>query len=152
MPSTIKAMLVVCFIVKRVLVCGCFDLFHPGHLFFFKQAREYGDYLIVLVARDSNALKIKGEKPLNNEFKRKQRIEEMSVADEVVLGDEFDLFKGALRHYPDVIVLGYDQVVDVRELRKVIKERKLNIRVIRLKKPLNPTVFKSSILRKNVFR
>ena len=45
--------------MKKVMVFGTFDGLHEGHLDFFRQAREYGDYLIVAVARDVNVKKIK---------------------------------------------------------------------------------------------
>lgn len=37
---------------KIVYVCGSFDLIHPGHVEFLKQARALGDYLIVGVQSD----------------------------------------------------------------------------------------------------
>lgn len=38
---------------KVVYVSGSFDLLHPGHIEFLKQARALGDYLIVGVQNDS---------------------------------------------------------------------------------------------------
>ena len=40
---------------------GTFDLLHPGHEHFLKQAKRYGD-LIVVIARDNTVLKVKGKK------------------------------------------------------------------------------------------
>jgi ethanolamine-phosphate cytidylyltransferase len=37
---------------KIVYVCGSFDLLHPGHIEFLKQARALGEYLIVGVQND----------------------------------------------------------------------------------------------------
>ena len=52
--------------MKVVMVFGAFDGFHPGHLDFFKQARAYGDILVVSVGTDRNVEKIKGNfKSLN---------------------------------------------------------------------------------------
>ncbi|KKR72063.1 MAG: FAD synthase [Candidatus Roizmanbacteria bacterium GW2011_GWB1_40_7] len=34
--------------MKKVLVGGCFDLIHYGHIVFLKEARKQGDYLIVV--------------------------------------------------------------------------------------------------------
>lgn len=39
--------------MKKVLTVGVFDYFHLGHLRLFKQAREYGDYLIVAVQEEA---------------------------------------------------------------------------------------------------
>ncbi|MHA1679090.1 MAG: adenylyltransferase/cytidyltransferase family protein, partial [Promethearchaeota archaeon] len=55
---------------KKVLCFGTFDILHPGHVSFLKQARKYGNYLVVVVARDENVKKIKGKYPLDNELKR----------------------------------------------------------------------------------
>ena len=45
---------------KKVLVSGCFDLLHAGHIAFFKTASSYGD-LYVSIGRDENLLLLKGE-------------------------------------------------------------------------------------------
>ena len=55
---------------NKVMVFGTFDILHPGHLNFFKQAREFGNFLIAVIARDKTVLKIKGRLPKNNEKKR----------------------------------------------------------------------------------
>ena len=47
---------------KKVLVSGCFDLLHGGHVAFFKTAAMYGD-LYVSVGRDNNLLLLKGKMP-----------------------------------------------------------------------------------------
>ena len=36
------------------MVFGTFDILHPGHLDFFKQAREYGDEVVCVIARNIN--------------------------------------------------------------------------------------------------
>jgi len=45
---------------KKVVVTGCFDWFHSGHVRFFEEASEYGD-LYVVVGRDENVRLLKGE-------------------------------------------------------------------------------------------
>jgi len=40
---------------KKVMVFGTFDIFHPGHRSFLNQAKKYGNYLIVVVARDKQS-------------------------------------------------------------------------------------------------
>lgn len=44
----------------RVMVTGCFDWFHSGHVRFFEEAAEYGD-LYVVVGHDENVRLLKGE-------------------------------------------------------------------------------------------
>ena len=44
---------------RKVIVTGCFDWFHTGHIRFFEEAAEYGD-LYVIVGHDKNLEKLKG--------------------------------------------------------------------------------------------
>lgn len=44
---------------KKVLVTGCYDWFHSGHVRFFEEASEYGDLYVVL-GHDKNLEKLKG--------------------------------------------------------------------------------------------
>ncbi len=43
---------------KKVLVSGCFDLLHSGHVQFFREAAEHGD-LFVRVGSDDNIRHLK---------------------------------------------------------------------------------------------
>jgi cytidyltransferase-like protein len=45
---------------KKVLVTGCFDWFHSGHIRFFEEVSELGD-LYVVVGHDANIRALKGE-------------------------------------------------------------------------------------------
>jgi cytidyltransferase-like protein len=45
---------------KRVMVTGCYDWFHSGHVRFFEEASELGD-LYVVVGHDANIRLLKGE-------------------------------------------------------------------------------------------
>ena len=40
---------------RKVMVSGCYDLLHGGHIAFFKTASAYGD-LYVMIGRDENLL------------------------------------------------------------------------------------------------
>jgi cytidyltransferase-like protein len=44
---------------KKVVVTGCYDWFHSGHVRFFEEVSEYGD-LYVCVGNDANLLHLKG--------------------------------------------------------------------------------------------
>ena len=54
---------------KKVLVSGCYDLLHGGHIAFFKTAAAYGN-LFVSIGRDENLLLLKGNKPVFSEDER----------------------------------------------------------------------------------
>lgn len=54
-----------------VLTNGCFDLLHPGHVFFLNQAAELGDFLIVGLNGDASVRALKGpHRPVQPERER----------------------------------------------------------------------------------
>ncbi len=131
-----------------VMVFGTFDFLHLGHLDFFKQARQVGNKLVVVVARDSNAEKLKGMRPFFSEQERLEMVRSLRIVDEAVLGDESNFFSAVEVFQPDVIALGYDQrFLAEKEIGKKLKELGLKANVLRLK-PFKEQRFKSSVLRK----
>ena len=129
--------------MKRVITFGSFDILHPGHIYFFKQAKKYGDYLFVVVARDKTIEKIKGRKPLYDETKRREAVQKIRIVNKAVLGDLEDPYKIIERVHPDVICLGYDQESFVDNLEAELKKRHLHPKIVKLK-PYRPEQYKSS--------
>ena len=101
---------------KKVMVFGTFDILHKGHFNFFKQAKKYGN-LIVVIARDENVRKVKGQLPKNNESDRLKNVQK-SVG-KVILGDKKDKLKVIRKIKPDVICVGYDQIVPINDLKNI---------------------------------
>ncbi|MBN2094475.1 MAG: FAD synthase [Candidatus Aenigmarchaeota archaeon] len=132
---------------KTVLVFGTFDIFHPGHEFFLKEAKKHGDTLEVVVARDKTVEEVKGMAPRNDERKRVFVLQSLDYIDEVILGSLGDKYQIIEALEPDVICLGYDQKAFTDNLGEEIKKRGLKAEVIRINKALEPEVFKSSKLR-----
>jgi len=132
---------------KKVLVFGAFDTIHPGHLDFFKQARKYGDKLIVVIARDKTILRVKEQKPQHPEKERLKKVGNLSLVDQAVLGDLQDYYRIITNINPDVICLGYDQRHFIEGLGKKLKTLNLSPKIVRLK-PFHPEKYKSSWLRK----
>ena len=118
--------------MKKVMCFGTFDILHPGHLSYFEQALCFGDYLIVVVARDKVSEKLKGRKPRNKERKRLLKVRK--VVDRAVLGYVKDRFKVIEKYKPDVICFGYDQKVS-SDLMKRIKKAKIKIKKAKSYKP-----------------
>jgi cytidyltransferase-like protein len=60
---------------KKVIVTGCYDWFHSGHVRFFEEAAEHGE-LYVVVGHDANLRLLKGEgHPLFHEQERRYLVE-----------------------------------------------------------------------------
>lgn len=135
--------------MKKVLVFGTFDVVHMGHIHMLKEAKEYGDYLVVSVARDKNVELIKGERPYYSENERVEFLKHLSLIDEVVLGELKEVYKNIGAVKPDTIALGYDQKVYVGELAQAITTLNLNIPIVRLK-PYKPDKYKSSKLKRYI--
>lgn len=134
--------------VKTVLTFGTFDNFHDGHAFFLRQARQYGDRLIAVVARDATVRVVKGRLPELHEDARRKEVEAQGIADEVVLGSRHDYFAVLKRFRPDVIYLGYDQKNFITDKLQVeLEKRGMQSRIVR-GRAYKPEEFKSSIRRK----
>ncbi|MFO0781065.1 MAG: adenylyltransferase/cytidyltransferase family protein [Candidatus Gracilibacteria bacterium] len=134
---------------KKVMAFGTFDLFHAGHENYLKQAKELGDQLIVIIARDETVKKIKGHEPAQNENERLKNVRMSGIADKVVLGYKGDKYKVLKKFRPDVLALGYDQFVFTQRLEKTLIDLKMNADIIRLQ-PYFPQIYKSSLLRKGL--
>lgn len=133
--------------MKKVLVFGAFDGLHPGHLDFFKQAKKFGDYLIVSVGTDKNVEKIKGKKPLFSQEERLEVVSSIKIVDEAVLGREIDFYSHIKEVNPAVVGLGYDQWASEEEVRDELTKVGLSkTKVVRLK-PYKEDRSKSTILK-----
>lgn len=133
--------------MSKVIVFGAFDGLHEGHLNFLKQARNFGDYLVVVVARDKNIFRIKNHFPNNTEKQRFSDIRECGLANEVRLGYESDPYKIIEEIKPDVICLGYDQKSFNNNLKEKLKRKGLEPRILTMKS-YKSKKFHSSILYK----
>jgi len=134
--------------MTTVICFGTFDLLHPGHLNYFKQAKEHGDQLIVIVSRDQNA-RGAGKSLLFSEKERLELVENLEIVDEALLGDLEDKFKAIKEKNPDVICLGYDHKVSEEELRNKLAEFNLKPKIVRAK-PYKEEIYKSSKIKDSI--
>ncbi len=132
---------------KRIMVFGTFDGLHKGHLNFFKQAKNLAQnsFLIVSIARDKNVLKIKGDCPTKNETERQFLISSCTLADKVVLSGLKNHIPHIIKEHPDIIALGYDQRDYIKNLKKDLRSKGLDVRIVRLK-PYKQNIYKNKLL------
>jgi len=132
--------------MKKVMVFGVFDLLHPGHEAFLKQAKKLGS-VVVSVARDANVKKVKGKAAVFSEKKRLEHVKQLKIAKKVILGALHDPMGHIKKEKPDIIALGYDQQDYIKNLKVQLQKNGLKTKVVRLKS-FRPDIFKSSLIKK----
>lgn len=71
---------------NSVLVGGCFDVLHPGHIEFLKRSKSLGKTLHLLLESDESISKKKGtSRPLNTQIVRAQNLSKIEFVDEIIL-------------------------------------------------------------------
>lgn len=71
--------------MKIGLICGCFDLFHIGHLNILENCKNNCDYLIVGVCNDAHIRLKKHKEPIINELDRLKIINAIKYVDKAFL-------------------------------------------------------------------
>jgi rfaE bifunctional protein nucleotidyltransferase chain/domain len=98
---------------RLVFTNGCFDLLHPGHVRYLKQARALGDALAVALNSDSSVRALKGaHRPILNQQERAEIIAALESVDYVVIFDQETPRSLIAALLPDVLVKGGDWDID----------------------------------------
>ena len=121
---------------KIVLAGGVFDIIHPGHIHTLNAAKALGDVLVVAIATDKTAQKMKKRPPLHNQELRRELVSYLSMVDRAVIGHEDDIFETVKEIKPNIIVLGYDQVHQEKFIDDGCKRINLNVEIVRLQSPV----------------
>jgi len=79
--------------LRVVLAGGVFDIIHPGHIHTLKAAKALGDILVVAIATDKTAQKMKKRIPLHNQELRRELVDCLSMVDVAIVGHENDIFE-----------------------------------------------------------
>lgn len=95
---------------KKVLVSGCFDLLHGGHIAFLKTAASYGK-LYVSVGTDNNLLQLKGKRPFFSQEERLYIVKSIKYVCEAFLtsgSGMLDFEPDLMRINPDIFIVNTD--------------------------------------------
>jgi len=130
--------------LRVVLAGGVFDIIHPGHIHTLTSAKALGDILVVVVATDKTAIKMKKKTPLHEQNQRQLLVNSLSMVDLCLIGHEVDIFKTVDLVKPEIIALGYDQVHQEKFITDGCKNLKLDCKVARLQSPV-PEISSSGI-------
>jgi len=121
---------------KIVLAGGVFDIIHPGHIHTLNAAKALGGILVVAIATDKTAKKMKKRSPLHNQELRCELVSSLSMVDKAIVGHEDDIFQTVKEVKPNIIVLGYDQVHQEKFISDGCKRINLNVEIVRLESPV----------------
>ena len=130
--------------IRVVLAGGVFDIIHPGHIHTLKAAKALGNVLVVVIATDKTAQKMKSRIPLHNMELRKDLVRSLSMVDYAVVGYEGDIFKSVELIRPNIIALGYDQVHQEKFIIDGCKKIGIDVSIARLQSPI-PDIKSSKI-------
>jgi len=122
--------------IKVVLAGGVFDIIHPGHIHTLNAAKQLGDVLVVVVATDNTAVKMKKRRPLHSQEQRQELVNSLSMVDLCLIGQEDDIFKTVNNVRPQIIALGYDQAHQEKFITEGCKKINLDAKVARLQSPI----------------
>ena len=122
--------------LRIVLAGGVFDIIHPGHIHTLNAAKLLGDVLVVVVATDNTAVKMKKRTPIHSQEQRQELVNSLEVVDLSLIGQENDIFKTVNHVKPQIIALGYDQIHQEGYITEGCKKIKLNAKVARLQSPI----------------
>lgn len=104
---------------KTVLVGGCFDIFHFGHLLFLEGAQKEGDILIIALESDEFIRTHKKKEPFHTQKERAQILAGLEVVDYVLLLPLFTAEKA----YSDLVESLRPGIIAVTEGDKVIEKK-----------------------------
>ncbi len=119
--------------IRVGLAGGVFDIIHIGHVFTLNEAKKHCDVLVAAVASDEHILK-KGRKPVHSQAYRVAMVDFLKPVDVAIAGGK-SYEETLARVGPDVIIYGYDQEPFLKPA---------GVRIVKLKKYLEPEKFKSS--------
>ena len=92
--------------------------------------------MVVAIATDKTAQKMKKRPPLHNQELRRELVNCLSMVDRAIIGHEDDIFETVKEIKPNIIVLGYDQIHQEKFIDDGCKRINLNVEIVRLQSPV----------------
>lgn len=115
--------------MERIVAQGTFDILHPGHVHYLREAASMGDELHVIVARRENVTHKPA--PVVPDWQRVEMVSSLKPVDHARLGHPEDIFVPIEAIEPTTIVLGHDQHHDADAIRNALAERGIDCDVVR---------------------
>ena len=98
---------------RVVMTNGCFDILHPGHLHYLREAKTLGEHLIVALNTDNSVKRLKGNhRPINSLQTRATMLLALEMVDAVVEFDQDTPEELIKDLQPDILVKGGDYAIE----------------------------------------
>jgi rfaE bifunctional protein nucleotidyltransferase chain/domain len=91
-----------------VFTNGCFDLIHSGHIRYLREARKFGDVLVIGLNSDRSVSRIKPGRPVTPQDQRAEILSSLEMVDYVTMFDEPTPYELIKLVQPDVLIKGGD--------------------------------------------
>lgn len=115
---------------KRVLVGGCFDILHIGHIKYLKAAKKEGDSLIIALESDEFIKKRKNKTPFHNIVERAEILASLDFVDLIIILPYFtksdDYLNLVTTIKPDIIAISQG---DLKEDNKKNQAKKIGAKL-----------------------
>jgi len=121
---------------KKILVSGCFDLLHSGHVEFFQQAAQLGD-LYVYIGSDKNIFSLKHHNSMYSEQERLYMVKSIKGVKDAKVSQgmgRFDFLDDIKDLRPDIYFVN-DDASKLEERTKLVEDLNICKVVIAPRKP-----------------
>lgn len=133
---------------KIVFTNGCFDIIHPGHIKLLREAKSYGDVLIVAVNTDESVSRLKGDlRPIFRLEDRISVLSEMESVDYILSFDQDTPIYLIKRIRPRVIVKGGDYKPEAVVGSEFIMKYGGEVKIVDFLNQMSTTLLISKILK-----
>lgn len=125
---------------KIVMTNGCFDILHPGHVSYLKEAKQLGDRLIVAVNSDASVKALKGPtRPINDVDHRMEVLAGLEAVDWVVEFDQETPQQLIANILPNLLVKGGDYQVEQIAGAKEVFDNGGDVKILSFKNGFSTT-------------
>jgi rfaE bifunctional protein nucleotidyltransferase chain/domain len=119
---------------RYIFTNGCFDVIHLGHLQLLNFCRKFKGNFVIGINSDSSIKTLKGNnRPINNQKYRKKFLEELNIADKVIIFNEQTPINLIKKIKPKIIIKANDYKKETVVGYKEIKEWKGKVIIFKKK-------------------
>ena len=125
---------------RIILVHGCFDLLHVGHVSLLQEARSLGEVLVVALTDDASVYELKGEgRPLISLQDRTRMLAALACVDYVTVSNQSTPMALLKLLRPDIFVLGEDETLGPVVGRDTVESYGGSVHIVKMASKVSTT-------------